>query len=120
MKNVLSSENAIFLAFMISLSAVVYSAVHYADFKSSNEADMVIAKLTDSRESISLIKSNEVDVEKLKMLHDGNYGLVKAMLGVKKDFCVYFEDQDGNLIKVDSLGYGIGSSNIYINGEPCG
>ena len=120
MKKVLSFENAIFLAFVISLIAAVYSAANYRNYNTVDEADVVITKLTDGNGAISLLKGNEVDEKKLRMLDQMNYDQVKAMLGVKKDFCVYFEDQDGNLIKVDSVGYGIGSSNIYINGKPCG
>ena len=48
-----------------------------------------------------------------------DYNRVKAIVGVKNDFCIYFEDITGSILKVDGMGTGIGSGKIYINGQPC-
>ena len=119
MKNILNFEKALFLVFVISIMALIYTTSNHRYSKNLSEADIVISKLTDGDNDISLIKSNEVDLKKLETFHRMSYSQAKEMLGVKKDFCIYFEDEKGNLMKMDSLGYGIGSSSIYINGKPC-
>jgi len=48
-----------------------------------------------------------------------DYDEVKNLLGVKNDFCIFFEDVTGNLVKIDDLNLAIGSNKIYINGQPC-
>ena len=117
---IINSDNALVLILILSVFAAIYSSFNYKADYSINEADVVIAKLTDGDEEISLLNYNEVDDEKVKMLDEMDYKAVKEMLGVKNDFCVYFEDINGNLAKIDGLSHGIGSGNILINGEPCG
>jgi hypothetical protein len=58
----------------------------------------------------------EKEVNKLDQM---DYEEVKSMLGIKNDFCIYFEDANENVMKIDDINLGIGSSKIYINGEPC-
>ena len=48
-----------------------------------------------------------------------DYNEVKDILGIKSDFCIYFEDVTGNLVRIDNTNLGIGSDKIFINGEPC-
>ena len=83
------------------------------------ESEIVLDKLTNGREEISLIKSNELIEEEIIKLDQMSYNEVKNMFGVKNDFCIYFEDVSGNLVKLDNTNLGIGSNKIYINGEPC-
>ena len=77
--------------------------------------DIVASEGTD----ISLIKSNELVEEKIERLNNMDYNQFKDTLGVRSDFCVYFEDATGNLIKIDGIEPGIGSEKIRINGKPC-
>jgi hypothetical protein len=48
-----------------------------------------------------------------------DYNEIKNLLGVENDFCVFFEDVTGDIMKVNGIVSGIGSDKIYINGEPC-
>tara|TARA_Y100000310_G_C20696041_1_gene825824 strand:- start:4296 stop:4499 length:204 start_codon:yes stop_codon:yes gene_type:complete len=66
-----------------------------------------------------LISSNELTVEKVRSLDKMDYNEVKDILGIKSDFCIYFEDVTGNLVRIDNTNLGIGSDKIFINGEPC-
>ena len=38
---------------------------------------------------------------------------------VKGDFCIFYEDSDGNIIILDNK-TGIGSSDVIVGGYPCG
>lgn len=83
------------------------------------ESEIVLDKLTNGQEEISLLNSNELIVEEVIKLDQMSYNEVKNMFGVKNDFCIYFEDITGNILKIDGVNLGIGSNKIYINGEPC-
>ncbi len=84
-----------------------------------DDARILLNKLTDGHEEVGLLKSNELMEEKIRVLANMDYNKVKAIIGVKNDFCVYFEDITGRIVKVDGMGIGIGSGKIYINGQPC-
>ena len=83
------------------------------------EAVTVLSKITDERTPISLLKSNELLEEKVEQLEKMDYEEIKSMLGIKSDFCIFFEDATGNLVRVNEVKSGIGSRKIYINGKPC-
>lgn len=85
----------------------------------AEEAEIVLERLTNGDEEIRLLSSNTLLEEKVENLNQMDYDEVKAIFGVKSDFCIYFEDVTGNLIKIDGVGFGIGSDKIHINGQPC-
>ena len=86
----------------------------------AEEAEIVLEKLTKGDTEINLLSSNTLLEEKLENLDRMGYDEVKNILGIKSDFCIYFEDATGNIVKIDDISPGIGSDKIYINGEPCG
>ena len=57
--------------------------------------------------------------KKIIGLEQMDYDEIKDLLGVENDFCVFFEDATGDIMKVNDMETGIGSDKIYINGEPC-
>ena len=75
---------------------------------------------TVAAEGTGLVQSNELSEDKVKSLSNMDYDEFKHTLGLKSDFCIYFEDANGNLIKIDGVEHGIGSEKIKINGKPCG
>ena len=85
----------------------------------AEEAEIVLGTLTDGSADVSLIKSNELMEDNVARLNQMGYDEVKNLLGVKNDFCIFFEDVTGSLVKVDNLDPAIGSNKIYINGQPC-
>ncbi len=84
-----------------------------------DDATILLNKLTGSHEEVGLLESNELMEDKIRVLADMGYNRVKAIIGIKNDFCIYFEDITGSIVKVDGISTGIGSGNIYINGQPC-
>lgn len=85
----------------------------------AGEANIVLDKLTDGQTEVSLIDSNELIEQKVTEFEQMDYDKIKEMLGIENDFCIFFEDVTGDLVKVDGMGSGIGSDKIHINGEPC-
>ncbi|MEK6949039.1 MAG: hypothetical protein AABX34_02380, partial [Nanoarchaeota archaeon] len=83
------------------------------------EAEIVLERLTNGYDEMNLLNSNEIVEEKVARLGQMNYNEVKNMLGVMNDFCIYFEDATGEVIRIDGISLGIGSNRIYINRKPC-
>ena len=83
------------------------------------EAKNILNILTDGRE-IGFAPNNMIEEEKLEKFLDMDYSELKKNLNVKNDFCIYFEDERGNLVEVKKGIKGIGSGIIELNGEPCG
>lgn len=71
-----------------------------------------------------IIIDNQVVLNKLRLLSDKDYREMKDELGLTYDFCIIFEDKDGNIINLTSItgkaSYGIGSSRMLVEGQPCG
>lgn len=85
----------------------------------AGEADIILGELTGGNAEVSLLDSNELMEEKVIGLEQMNYDELKDLLGVENDFCVFFEDATGDIMKVNDMETGIGSDKIYINGKPC-
>ncbi|MBI4154001.1 hypothetical protein HY501_01565 [Candidatus Woesearchaeota archaeon] len=118
-KRFLDFNKAILLLLIISIFIIIKAALAPPTSSLEQEANIVIAKLTDGNAETSLLSSDQIDIEKLRMLNKMEYGSVKNILGVKSDFCIYFEDATGNIVQIDNISQGIGSDKISINGEPC-
>jgi len=83
------------------------------------EAENILNKLTADGE-YSFAQDDVIHEERLEKILNMAYSEFKNNLNVKNDFCIYFEDEDGNLVEVKDGVKSIGSSAIEINGEPCG
>lgn len=85
------------------------------------EAENVPRMLLDTSDSgVYIVEDNEVDVDKLKVLKDYDYDALREKLGLTGDFCIFFEDEEGNIIDVsrligDGSGVGIGSADINVS-----
>lgn len=71
---------------------------------------------------LSFLDSGEINYTKLQNFSDEvsvNYTDVKERLGIRGEFCIFYEDEQGNLVLVDNR-TGIGSGDVNISGTPCG
>jgi hypothetical protein len=89
------------------------------------EADLIPnVIITSNRSDLSIMSMNRVDTGKLTQLSDREYDDLKSELGLKYDFCVYFEDRNGDVVNLTRVigrnEVGIGSSEASISGIPCG
>ena len=77
----------------------------------------------EQNNELGFIKQDEIDEEKLvafveNVTHD--YSGIKKKLGIKGEFCIFYEDADGNIIIFSGNKTSIGYPGVYINGTPCG
>lgn len=90
------------------------------DFKqASDEADYLIKSASSTDDAMQIIEGNEVDDERLSEVAAIPYSQLKAEAGVKNDFCIYLENNQGNVIPINGS-MGIGSGSINVSGIPCG
>ena len=129
-KDLFTFDNAVLLALMLALivlfktilgSVVTFEAAEKVDVADLADLEQEAKILLDTvtAEGTGLVQSNELLEDKVKSLSNMDYDEFKHTLGLKSDFCIYFEDANGNLIKIDGVEHGIGSEKIKINGKPC-
>ena len=83
------------------------------------EAVVVIKQVGSEDSTLSVVTKNEIDVNKLNELKNLRYDDLKRKLNVEGDFCIYIEDDKGNIVPIESNVYGIGSSKIDVGGKQC-
>ncbi|MBI2653914.1 hypothetical protein HYX02_03820 [Candidatus Woesearchaeota archaeon] len=115
----------------IALGVVVFIAAFFIFYtllspnqsaKASNlkeEASSVIKQVASEEAPLSFVDGEEVNVSKLNELKNLSYGELSRRLRVEGDFCIYFEDEHGNIIIINDSYKGIGSPNINLSGTPC-
>lgn len=85
-------------------------------------ADSLVSKLTISskeQDGVAFIVKDTVDPELLSRVASMDYEQVKATLGIKTDFVIHFEDEQGRIVPIgDKLC--LGSRHAKINGVACG
>ena len=93
------------------------------------DSEIIATKLTTPETSTSLdilvAADNQLDVEKLKSLTTADYAKLKQDLGVQNDFCIYLQDEEGNVLYIEGAdgnytGIGPGSPDLNLSGVPCG
>jgi len=85
------------------------------------EAANIKAEL-EKHSELSFIDSGQINYTHMQNFSDEvavNYTEIKERLGVTGEFCIFYENEQGNLVLVDNK-TGIGSGGINISGTPCG
>ena len=85
----------------------------------SDDATVVLKQLTSEDALYRLVDNNEVNATKVRDLKNVNYEELKRRLRIEGDFCIYFQDDKGNIILIDNTYRSIGSPNINLNNVPC-
>jgi hypothetical protein len=104
----------VMLAVIIFISAIFlfYSLL---DTKQNTKAD----ELKDDAELVMDRMNVTEDVVQVDQILDEEYPDLKAKVKVENEFCVYLEDEEGNLIKLNEDKVGVGSDTITIDGTQC-
>ena len=68
--------------------------------------------------TIIFVQGTKVDEKKLSETLNLSYENLKALLGMESDFCIYFEDDKGNLVPAGNK-LGIGSPLVNLSGRTC-
>ena len=82
------------------------------------EVERLASVLTD-HDPLSLAPNGEVAQEHIVGFAAQDYESIKENLGLSRDFCIYFEDENGELIFMREDTVGLGSPAIEINKRPC-
>ena len=121
-------NKAIFLLFLIAVFVTLKTfftgldpstVLEVTESDLMQEAEIVLDKLTNGNTLVGLLDSNVLSEEKIISLDQMDYDEIKSLLGIKNDFCIFFEDITGNVIKIADIDSGICSGKIYVNGNPC-
>jgi len=105
----------IMIAIVIFIGAifVFYSILSADPSDKTNELEdeaLIVAKNINITNNITLIEE----------LFEEDYYLLKKKLRVKNEFCIFLEDEDGNIIYITQDHPGMGSDKINISDVPCG
>lgn len=125
-KDLFTFNNAVLLALILVLIVLFKTIIGpIPDFKAAEKADLeqeaktLLDTVAAEGTGMSLVSSNELLEEKIDSFSNTVYEEFKYTLGLKSEFCVYFEDENGNVLNIDGVEVGIGSGKIQINGKPC-
>jgi len=83
-----------------------------------DEASIVLENIASEDSNIGILDGTEIDETKLQQLLGEDYAIIKEKMRVKNDFCIFLEDEDGDIIYINKEP-GIGSGKIKISGEGC-
>ncbi len=86
----------------------------------SESSKLVSALSGEKNSSDTLITGSKINERKLSELSKLNYSYLKDSLGVDSDFCIHFEDDEGNVINVSGNKTGLGNGLVVIGGTACG
>ena len=102
----------IVLVLIVALLAIVFSVYYKANEPKGMEAEKITALILDNHD-VSFAHNGVVDEYKLQEIQSMNYKDFKNSLKVKNDFCIYLEDENGNIILAK------GSSKLNNDGIIC-
>jgi len=85
-----------------------------------NDASIVLENLAAKDSDMSVIDGVQINATRLEELLGKDYLDIKKKARVKNEFCIFFEDDNGNIIYISQNQAGIGSEKIKISDVPCG
>ena len=112
----------IVIAFFLVIGTNLFPETRNLDLEAEKLASAVS---TSTSSSPALIEGAKVSEEAISEFLVKRYEDLKIDLGMQADFCIYFEDDEGNVIFLSNgTGsnlevYGIGSEEISVAGTPC-
>ncbi|MBL7056006.1 hypothetical protein ISS07_03795 [Candidatus Woesearchaeota archaeon] len=84
------------------------------------DAEKITNSVFSENGALSIIDGGDVNESKLENLLEQNYTDLKKQVGIENDFCLYLEDETGNIISINSSFTGVGSGDINVSDIPCG
>ncbi len=98
----------VFIVAVIALAAAVLEKASHPETEAKKIKDMLL----DDHE-LSLVEEGVIEDSRLDKIKDTSYKDLKSSLDAKNDFCLYIEDENGNVILAK------GSSRLGNDGIPC-
>lgn len=110
---------AIFIAALFIFYSVLGTNKNTKASDLREQASVIIKQTTAEGSAVAIIDNQELNVSKFSQLKNLSYDELKRTLRIEGDFCIYLEDDQGNLLLVNNSYRGIGSPNINLSGAPC-
>ena len=115
---------AVALFMIIALFFFSVSGVHFGSKKIENlqddVTDIVSAVSSNRNTTFSFVKGTKIDESVLQAISNISYDDLKDTFGVTSDFCIHFEDDEGNVINISVNKTGLGSGFVTVGGSACG
>ena len=73
-----------------------------------------------SKSNATFIEGQKINKEKLERFANITYDQLKDILGTSYNFCIHFEDEQGNVINISGGKTGLGSGKVVVGGVACG
>lgn len=110
--------------FIVAAMLLFYITGRESGVKKSESLEKESEKLAEvigSPQNVTgtLLSGSKVEQGKLQEVSNLSYELLKTHLGVKSDFCIYFEDEKGNIVPVTGDKLGLGSPLVNLSGQAC-
>ena len=115
----------IVLGILLFLSAffIFYSLLNQNfDTKANNlkqDASSVINEVSSGDSLSRIVDNNEVNISKINILKNISYDELKSRFRIEGDFCIYMEDDQGNIVLINNSYKSIGAPTINVSGTPC-
>lgn len=109
----------VFIGGFFMFYLILYSSPNEKAKSLKEEAATVIKQVAAEDAQLNVISMNEVNISKINKLKNINYDELKRMFRIEGDFCLYFEDDKGNLVLINNSYRGVGSALINLSGVPC-
>lgn len=102
----------IILVLIVALIIIAIN-IYFKENKTTDMSAEEITSLLSDNHDISFINDGFINEDKLKEVQNMNYNEFKNSLNAKEDFCVYIEDDKGQIVLAK------GSSKLNGNGIYC-
>ncbi len=113
----------LFILAFIGFYAILTSSTQTTKTGQLSNEGSIVATVTSSAErqtNVSFVQGDRLNTKKFNRFANQNYNETRRQLGIGKDFCIHFEDADGNVINITDKNIGltgkttIGSSRINV------
>ena len=109
----------IFIAAFFIFYSILNSNPNASAGNLKEQASIIIKQTTSGGSAVAIVNNNEINISKFNELKNLSYDELKRMLRVEGDFCIYLEDENGNVVLINNSFRGIGSPKINLSGVPC-
>ena len=109
----------IFMAAFFIFYSILNSNPNATASNLKEQASIIIKQTTTEGSAVAIVNNNEINISKFNELKNLSYEELKRMLRIEGDFCIYLEDENGNVVLINNSFRGIGSPKINLSGVPC-
>jgi len=79
----------------------------------------VLKSVSSEGSDVGIMDGTEMNETKLEQLLGEDYKTIKERIRTEKDFCIFLEDENGDIVYISPGQLGIGSDKIKVSDVPC-